>query len=121
MVKGFFRYPNITHLTASHKCRVMGVGVSTVWRHPAGPEREGGLGPGLHGTRHCGLDPGRRHREEPPGLGRQLCEQVEMGAQCSPGGCPGQPCSASLAGLPLTTVMFLPGSGGQFRCQRPGP
>lgn len=68
--------PNLTQPTTSCKCWGDGAGVSAVWRHPAGPEREGGLGSGLHGAWHCGLHSGRWHREEPPRLGRQLCEEV---------------------------------------------
>lgn len=114
VVKGFFGVPLSSHgqprlLSAG----VTGVGVPAVWRHPAGPEREGGLGSGLHGARHCGLHPGRWHREEPPRLGRQLCEEV--------GGEAVTPVEGCLGAVPLCQCGQTIPDDGHVLSRIPGP
>lgn len=47
----------------------------------AGPEHPAGLEPGAVGAGRCGLCPGRRHREGPPGPLGQLREAVGSGVQ----------------------------------------
>lgn len=113
--------PNLTQPTTSCKCWGDGAGVSAVRRHPAGPEREGGLGSGLHGAWHCGLHSGRWHREEPPRLGRQLCEEVGREAVILVRAVSGRCWSATVVRLFLTMAVSSPGPWGQLRRQRPGP
>lgn len=114
-VKGFLGGPpNLTQPVTSCKSWSAGVGVSAVWCHPAGPEREGGLGSGLHGAWHCGLHSGRRHREEPSRLGRQLCEEVGEGGTIPLEGCLGSPALPATVRLLLMMAMSSPGSWGQL-------